>query len=305
MTAQQPQPQRQPAPPSDDSAPTSFASTPSGAARAYQTGRDQSIHEHHHYAPPAPPTPASPPTPSPPPRRPWRTALPWVIASAVVLVFAAAAGPELWQKHMLDPGAAGTTDVAHSADPRSSPTKQSPTPSRSPSTPAAQTQPAPQREPAPAPANPSTVPSSAPSLTPAVGLPPNPAGDRCGPWRTPPVPRTEVRACARIDGDRLYMIGEWRATSGPAFLVDVHLWLEDSTGKSVVYPEGPSAKSFPAMRVDPGGSEKNQQWKEWEVRADLVRGTTYEVSLSVLPNGSAGPDIRSPGVTGFQYGIKY
>ncbi|MEU9617657.1 hypothetical protein [Streptomyces sp. NPDC048155] len=91
------------------------------------------------------------------------------------------------------------------------------------------------------------------------GLPPNPAQENYGRWNTTKVPRVEVRACGRVEDDRLYVIAEWRTTSGPG-PVDVHLWLKDNTGRSVVYSEqgSPTGIGFHAMAAWPTPHDKPQ-----------------------------------------------
>lgn len=87
--------------------------------------------------------------------------------------------------------------------------------------------------------------------------------------------------------------------------MDVFLWLEDSASKQVVYPDGPSAKGWHGMGAYPASAGK-KQWLEWEIRADLSRGVTYEVCLSVGPQGSgAGPNIQSTNVGGSQVHFEY
>ncbi|MEV4976537.1 hypothetical protein [Streptomyces scopuliridis] len=118
----------------------------------------------------------------------------------------------------------------------------------------------------------------------------------------------EARSCWRLDGDRAYMIGEWRATSGDA-LVDVFLWVEDRTGEEVVFPNAPSGLAFHGEGAYlPATAEKlgKTQWKEWEIRSGLVSGNRYQVCVSVQPKGSGyGPAIQSPSVKGLQVAFDY
>ena len=100
------------------------------------------------------------------------------------------------------------------------------------------------------------------------------------------------------------MIAEWRTTSGTG-LVDIYLWLEDSVGEKVIYPNTTSAKKWHGMGAYPADAP-NKQWVEQEIRTNLQRGTTYEVCLSVRPEGSGdGPAIQSPGVKGVQKAFEY
>ncbi|AXE78781.1 hypothetical protein [Streptomyces atratus] len=287
MTGQPQTPPNQPGDAADRPAErsTSFTATPADRARTYQTGRDQNIHEHHHYAPAALPT-APAPT-----RGTLKSGVTWSLAAVVILALGAVVGVDLWQRHTAqDTGPAGETAAPPVTASASSDRPRSPSPSPTP--PASKAKPNP---PAPAPA-------PSPSQS---GPPPNPAGENCGRWNTTKVPRTEVRACGRVEDDRFYMIAEWRTTSGSA-LVDVYLWLKDSTGKSVIYPEqgSPTGIGFHAMAAWPTPQDK-PQWKEWEVRRDLVHGASYEVCVSVTERNGAGPSIYNPTVSGFQYRLIY
>ncbi|MFF8915070.1 hypothetical protein ACF08M_17560 [Streptomyces sp. NPDC015032] len=259
---------------------TSFSAAPADRARTYQTGRDQNIHEHHHYAPAAAPAPS---------RGAVKAGVTWSLATIVVLGIGAVVGVDLWQRHT-DSDTASLGEAALPSVTASAPSKQprSPSPTPTPSTSRTKTAP-----PAPVP-NPSRP-----------GPPPNPAGKNCGRWNTTTVPRVEVRACGRVEDDRLYMIAEWRTTSGPE-LVDVYLWLKDNTGRSVVYPEqgSPTGIGFHAMAAWPTPRDK-PQWQEWEIRRDLIHGASYEVCVSVTEKNGPAPKIYNPAVSGFQHRVIY
>lgn len=259
----------------------SFSATPTDQARTYQASRDQTINEHHHYAP----------------RVSKKIRMAWSLAGVTILALGSLVGVDAWQRHT-------ATDAKPAADAKapqpSASSRPSTTPeasgmvvSTSPSPSKAQVQPEPT---APAPSPP-------PSAS-ASGPPPNPA-ERCTGWNDSSVPRVQVKACSRFENDRLYMIAEWRTTSGPA-LVDVYLWLEDAQGKEVVYP-GASVKNGLASHSMPAWpTPKNkEQWKEYPVGAALLPGELYQVCVSVQEKGGPKPDIFSPNVKGYQLGVVY
>lgn len=281
MTGQPPRPAAADDPVQPSARP-SFTSEPSGHGRAYQTGGNQSIHEHHHYAPATPPVP---------PHRPMRAAVTWSLITAVVLALGAVVGVDLWQRNTgkdADPTARAGSQPTTAASSSPAPADASPDPTRPTSPEPKGAEPTPSRE------DPSRPPE---------GAAPNPAQGRCGPWKTTDVTGVQARACGRVDDGRLYMIGEWRSTSGSAEL-DLYLWLRDSTGKETIYPDTGSAKQFTSLSASsaPGTAE---QWREWEVRKDLVHGAKYEVCVSVYPPGSNRPSITNANVSGYQYGLVY
>ncbi|MFI9604311.1 hypothetical protein ACIHCX_31435 [Streptomyces sp. NPDC052043] len=301
MTGQTPQPPL-PEPPSADAGDhpgkpsQSFAATPTDQARTYQTGRDQTIHEHHHYPPmPVAPAPASAPGSA-------KAGLTWSLVGAVILALGALVGVDLWERHKAaDAGLVGevaTPVVTASAEEKPSSKGPSPSPSRSTvrsvSTEQALSESTEKAAEPPAPAQSASQP----------GPPPNPA-QGCGPWRTADVSGVEIRSCGRVDGDRLYMIAEWRTTSGFQ-LVDVYLWLKDASGNEVVYPDSQSQKGkmFPSKEAWPT-PHTHPQWQEYEVRQDLVHREKYQVCVTVRAEGGPGPKIYNPETKGVQYGITY
>ncbi|MEU9207852.1 hypothetical protein AB0D27_07855 [Streptomyces sp. NPDC048415] len=275
-------PQPAPAPPA------SFTAAPANQARTYQTGRDQNIHEHqHHYYP----TPASPP----PARGSVRAGVAWSLAGAMILALGAFVGVDLWERHTAsDATPAGDVGTPHTL------------PAKTPGSPRASRSPSPSGSPrVTASASTSQEKTAAPATASASGQPPRPTSG-CGPWKTPDsYPNVQFHACGRIVGDRLYMIAEWRSISDSE-LVDVYLWLKDSTGDQLVYPVSQypngrredSIQSWPTPRTD-------RQWREFPVLTPLAHGTTYQVCVKVLPGGATGPKISNPQEDGFQYGIKY
>ncbi|GAA3191120.1 MULTISPECIES: hypothetical protein [Streptomyces] len=274
---------------------TSFTATPTDQARTYQTGRDQTIHEqhHHHYAP-------TPPPASDRPKRPMTVGVTWSLVTAAVLALGAVAGVVLWERHK-----ASTTDPAAATGP---------TGTTAPATPPATPQPSPSPDAASsAPPTPTAKPTQRPAAPAASTVPdhsgpvPNPAADRCRPWTTTSqAPGVQVRSCARLDGGRLYLAGEWRTASGHA-LVDVYLWLEDATGNEVIYPgpDKPNGEGFHSMPAYPEPRDDAPQWREVEVRHDLVPGKKYQVCIYVTTAGSPRPNIGSPKTTGLQYAVTY
>ncbi|WP_399089733.1 hypothetical protein ACGH2B_16875 [Streptomyces sp. BBFR2] len=284
--AEPPQP-----PPGQPSTPTaSFTAHATDQARTYQAGRD--LHEHHHY-PPSPPAPARP-------NRPVPAGVTWSLVTAAILALGTVTGVVLWERHKTPATGPATATGPTGTTTPASPTATTPRPSPSPDRPTG------------APTTPTATPTERPaapaaSTDPADSGPvPNPAAGNCRSWTTSPqAPGVQVRSCARREGDRLYMVGEWRTTSGHA-LVDVYLWLEDSA-KKVVYP-GPDKRSgigFHAMPAYPTPRDDAPQWREIEVRQDLVRGERYQVCAYVITADGPAPEAASPGTTGLQYGITY
>ncbi|MDQ0992005.1 hypothetical protein [Streptomyces sp. V3I7] len=267
-----------PAPASEPSR-QSFSATPTEQARAYQTGRDQTINEHHHYAP----------------RRSLRSGIAWSLAGATILALGAVAGADLWERHT-------AADAAPASDAK---TQGSLSPSPTPSTTAKPTSkaspsPAPTaprgEQPAPAATTPSTSPSG-PLRNPATS---------CTSWHDAGFSRVQVKPCMRIGDDgALYMIAEWRTTSGSA-MVDVYVWLEDATGTTVVYPGASVQNGMAALNVTASPTPgTGQQWREFKVGKPLDHGEKYQVSVSVKEHGAPGPGIAGPGTKGFQLPVVY
>ncbi|WP_158771582.1 hypothetical protein [Streptomyces sp. NRRL S-340] len=280
---------RQPASPAEPSGGQSFTAKPSDQARTYQASRDQTINEHHHYAPP----------------RSLKMRVAWSLAGVTVLVLGGLVGIDLWERH-------SAVDTAPVGDAKAPAVTVSASPSASP-TPSATPEPS-----GKATADTSSMPVSGapaqraeqePAPSPkasesAAALLPDPA-TRCTGWRDSGADRVQVKACGRVDGGHLYMSAEWRTTSGHA-LVDVYMWLADHTGRTVVYPgasapNGMAAYGLPAWPTPKDGP----QWKEYEVRKPLVPGEKYEVSVSVREAGGPAPKIFNPAVQGYQFGIVY
>ncbi|WP_409472336.1 hypothetical protein [Streptomyces sp. HC307] len=216
----------------------------------------------------------------------------WLLVAAVILALGAVVGVEMWdrqRKSEADP----TVDAGLSAtaSTSASPTVSSPSPS------------------------PSVVPSVSevasgapdePLSTAEPGPPANPAAANCRPWATTSTaPGVEVRSCARFVGDRLYIIGEWRTTSGSE-LVNVYLWLEDAAGQVVVYPgpQYPNGMGFHSMPAWPE-PQQTPQWREVEVSQGLVHGERYQVCVYVTEEDATPPKISNPETKGIQYGIRY
>ncbi|CAL9539871.1 hypothetical protein SUDANB43_04195 [Streptomyces sp. enrichment culture] len=110
-----------------------------------------------------------------------------------------------------------------------------------------------------------------------------------------------VDVCVRQEGEDVYMIYELAGTETPR-LVDVYMWLEDSATKRVVDYVAARNKPYAyyKMRADP-----TPRRREHVVEVKLVRGTSYEVCVGVVPADAATPDFRSPNVTGIMRGFVY
>ncbi|MFG3123770.1 hypothetical protein ACGFYO_17380 [Streptomyces sp. NPDC048201] len=255
----------------------SFSASPADSARAYQTGRDQTInehteHHHHHYAP----------------RGAVRTGIVWSVAGALVVGLGAAVGVDLWDRHR-----AAETTTENAADSHVTPpaarTKKSTSPSPSQS-----------HRPSTKPTKPTEqqAAAAAPERTPSPTAPSASCTDR---WSPTAVPDVQVRPCARIEGGHVYMSAEWRTTSGHQ-TVDVHLWLE-GPGTTVAYP---NTVSLPNGVLDPAReAATTPQRTEFEVGTELEHGVKYEVCVSVTPAGGPGPKIAGAGVTGYQRGVVF
>ncbi|MGW5607978.1 hypothetical protein ACWEWI_18130 [Streptomyces sp. NPDC003753] len=256
-------------PPPDRPAGQSFSATPSDQARTYQTGRDQTIHEHHHYAS----------------RGSLRAGLAWSLAGGLILALGAFVGVDLWERHTAsDAAPAGDAETSSHAPSRST----VPTRSGSPSPSATAT---------------ATTETAAPGAS-QPALPGNPA-QGCTGWRSTDASDVLVKPCARIQGGRLYMIAEWRTTSGSKS-VDVYLWLRDSSGRTTVFPGTDEAhgKVFPALPAWPT-PQSREQWVEAAVDTDLTHGARYEVCVTVTDRGAPAPKIYNSKVYGRQYQVTY
>ncbi|MDX3247311.1 hypothetical protein [Streptomyces sp. ME18-1-4] len=289
----------------EGTSPASFSSSPSDSGRAYQARGDQTINEYHYHgsAPPVQPS-----TTAPDRRKPVVSALTGSLAAmaVVTLLLMGAGGTWLWLHSTSTADATSEAGGPHSAAPNT-PVPPSASPSGSPSG-----SPPVSLSAVPSPTRSSTTvaTSSSPSPKPEAVVDstpttaPNPAAERdCRAWFDTGVGSVQARACSRLDGDRAYMIAEWRTTSGTAS-ADVYLWLEDSAER-VVFPNATYAKKSPSVAAFPAGSP-HQQWVEWEIRADLVHGTRYEICLGVQPEGSGnGPTIQSTNVDGHQVHLDY
>lgn len=259
----------------------SFTAAPTDRARTYQTGRDQTINEHHHYAP----------------RGSLKTGMAWSLAGAAILALGAFVGVDLWEKQH---GAAGASPAGDAKAPDSlpsAPPSTSPEPSGTVSPSALPSGEQSQPE--------SAAPASHPTPSASTsGPPPNPATS-CTGWKESGVSRVQVKACGRIANDRLYMSAEWRTTSGSA-LVDVYIWLEDATGSEVVYPGTSMRHGMPSYNMAAWPTpQTKEQWKEYPVGEPLQHGELYQVSVSVMEKGGAKPNINNPAVKGHQLGIVY
>jgi hypothetical protein len=267
--------------PPDRSGSPSFTATSTDQARTYQASRDQTINEHHHYTP----------------RDSLRTGMAWSLAGVTVLTLGAFVGVDLWQRHT----AADTTPVGDAKAPAFSTAS---TPSATPK----QSGTAPE---SPPPARPpvqrhSTAPTAGPTPSAsASALPANP--NSCtSKWSDPGVARVQVRPCGRVENGHLYAGAEWRTTSSHA-LVDIYIWLEDAKGTTVVYPGKTMEYGMPYFNMAAWPEPQiHQQWKEFEVGPVLEHGELYQVCVEVREHGDTDkPNISSPAVKGFQYGILY
>lgn len=277
---------------------SSFTSTPSDNGRAYQARGDQNFHEHHYHG-------SAPPPPSAPVRRkPALYALTGSLTAmaAVLVLLAGAGGTWLLLRSVSSEDTKATTDARRPDAPArqtaSVASSSSASPSASPSTNSRPSAPA-------TPAAPPAKAASHPEPSPPPATPPPSASVRSSSWENPApehqcrrawkptiVPNVEARPCWRRDGERVYMIAEWRATEGTA-QVDVHVWLKDGAGEHAVYPTNRTLGSDDQVAHPKGAHVK--QWGEWEVpAAELVRGTEYQVTVKVVPKDSAQPDVKDP-----------
>ncbi|WP_158690690.1 hypothetical protein [Streptomyces sp. 142MFCol3.1] len=258
----------------------SFTANPTDQARTYQANQNQTINEHHHYMP----------------RGSLKAGVAWSLAGATVLALGVFVGVDLWERHT-------AVDAAPASDAKASKPSASSTPSAALKPPGVvSSSPSPSR--APTQQEPK-APASNPAPSVSASRPPSNPATSCTGWTDSGVSRVQVKACGRIEGDSLYMNAEWRTTSGHA-LVDVYIWLEDATGKEVVYP-GTSVKNGMASHRMPAWPtpQDRQQWAEYEVRKSLVHGELYQVSVSVREQDGDPPQIFSPAVQGRQLGIVY
>ncbi|WP_143659125.1 hypothetical protein [Streptomyces sp. SA15] len=286
--------------------PSSFTSSPSDSGRAYQASGDQNFHEHHYHgsAPPLPPS-------APNRRKPALYALTGSLTAmaAVLVLLGGAGGTWLLLRSVSSEDSKAAADAPRPDAPARqtasvAPSSASPSASRSttsrPSTPAA-----PAAPPTKATAEPKPSPTPATRNPSASALPSwkNPAPDKqCRAWVAAGVADVETRPCWRREGDRVFMIAEWRTTKGTV-LVDVHLWLKDKDGYHAVYPTDTSLK-FPGEVASPQGTGK-KQWGEREIHTDLVQGATYQVNVRVQLKESTPPNVKNPDVDGAQFPFVY
>lgn len=260
----------------------SFDSSPSDTGRSYQAARDQNIYEHHYHGPTPHPATASSRR-AKPAKRFWLTSL-----AAILLVGAASGSTWLWLKPDPPTVTASEDRAPHSAKPSTT----------SPASPTERTHRT----------TPEKSHTSKFSVTPETPVrvpeePPNPADPKnCRAWFTSQeMPNVQARPCWRRDGSRVYMVGEWRTTRGSG-VVDIYLWLKDTSGNAVYPPiQALSYSGVGAYVPDPS----RRQWTQAEVGIDLVQGTKYTVCLGLLPSGSPKPVISNTAVKGIQKDFTY
>ncbi|WP_217553172.1 hypothetical protein [Streptomyces sp. GbtcB6] len=258
----------------------SFSATPKDSARAYQTGGNQTINEHHHYAP----------------RRSLRSALAWSVSGALLVALGAVVGVDLWERHTTATDAAKDAGpVADGKAPTGSPTA-SPSPGAS------------SPRPSSTPTSVGKVAKGADTETSAaVATPSGPPTDgtlTCSGWKTTDVGDIQIERCGRVVGDDLYISARWRTTSGSA-RADIYVWLEDSN-KQVVYPGASAEHGVPSYNAEAWPTPHTaRQWAEYKVQGALVHGSEYTVCVSVMPRGAAGPDIASTNVAGYTEPVTY
>ncbi|MER7399029.1 hypothetical protein ABT381_26375 [Streptomyces sp. NPDC000151] len=217
-------------------------------------------------------------------RRPWchHTVR---VASGVVLLLAAMTGCA-GQTTQCNEGAVCGNDNAVEHHPTQSTTRASSSAPASPSSGGASAESA-VGPPAAGPATASSAPSEKRS-----------AADECTSWRAiDAVPGVEARPCWRRDGDKVYLVAQWR--SDRQTHIDVYLWLKDAAGDRVVYANGKEPWSW--SRLNTADTSRCQ----YPVGVALKPGTTYNVSLSVKPHPSDPPYISNPAVDGFQMKLEY
>lgn len=254
---------------------TSLTATSSEQGRAYQANRDQTIneqhHQHHHYGP----------------RSSLKAGLTWALASATILALGAFVGVDLLERHAgADASPPGDAHPVASLSPSSA----APTPTGSATATAS---------PSPTPSETAERQAAAPTAPQAMEPPPFP-DNRCRAWTDTEVATVQFRSCSRMGDDGYMYIGaEWRTTSGHQ-RADIYVWLKDSTGAELVYPDV-TMGGLEKANADIWESPKSeQQWIEYKVDTELQHGVRYMLLAAVKKPGNEKPAFNVPEPRGFQ-----